>query len=301
MPLAERHGRQLKEGTFAYILLLPTLLVVLGVIIYPLLKTFETSLYSIQLTKPWLGRPFVGLGNYIEMLREPYLWQALGRTVYFSVVSIGMELVLGTAIALLLNQEFRGRWLLRSIVLLPWALPTVVNAAMWRWIYNPEYGALNALLTQLHLMENYRSWLSDPVLAMNMVIFADVWKMTPLVVLLLLAALQNIPKSLYEAARVDGAGSWRSFWRVTLPLLQPTFLVIIVMRTMETLKVFDIVYVLTRGGPANGTQVIAYYAYTEAFSQLRFGSGAAVAYFIAFVTAIFALVYIRAMRREIDW
>jgi ABC-type sugar transport system permease subunit len=202
----------------------------------------------------------------------------------------------------LLNVEFRGRWLLRSIVILPWALPTVVNGAMWRWILNPEYGALNALLTQLHIIPDYRSWLGTPWMALNMVVVADVWKMTPLAAFFVLAALQTIPRDLYEAAWVDGAGRLRAFFSITLPLLTPTILIILVLRTMEAFKVFDIIYVMTRGGPADGTQTIAYYTYVEAFSNQLFGYGAALAYIIALFILFFAIIYMRLLRRgEVEY
>ncbi len=162
---------------------------------------------------------------------------------------------------------------MRALVLVPWALPITIDAIMWKWIYNPTYGALNSLLYQLGLIANYRTWLSDPFTAMNMVIVADVWKTTPLVILLTLAALQTIPPTLYEAARVDGANAWRSFWAVTLPLLRPVLAIILVLRTMDAFKVFDIIYIMTSGGPSDGTKVIAYYTYLEAFSFLRQGRG----------------------------
>jgi multiple sugar transport system permease protein len=201
----------------------------------------------------------------------------------------------------LLNVQFKGRWVLRSLVVLPWALPTIVNATMWRWIFNPSYGALNALLTQLHLTSHYRSWLGSPFLALNMVVVADVWKNTPLAAFLFLAGLQTIPQDLYEAARVDGAGAFRSFFRITLPLLLPTILIILVVRTIEAFKVFDIIYVMTGGGPANGTQTIAFYAYLQAFSNQLFGYGASLAYVIALFVLAFALVYVRLLRQEVEF
>jgi multiple sugar transport system permease protein len=225
----------------------------------------------------------------------------VGRTTYFMVVSIAIEMVIGIAIALLLNQNFKGRAILRAIILNPWALPITIDAIMWKWILNANYGALNSLLWQLGLIDSYRAWLSDPVGALNMVILADVWKVTPLVVLLTLAALQTIPKNLYEAAVVDGAGLWYSFWRITLPLLRPTLAIILVIRTMDAFKVFDIIYIMTSGGPSDGTKVIAYYTYLEAFSYLRFGRGAALAYLMTFFIAIMAFIYIRLVSRETEY
>jgi ABC-type sugar transport system permease subunit len=301
MPLAERVARRLRRpGWTALLLLLPSVAVVFGIILYPLLRTLWISLFDVNSPFPG-GYPFVGLGNYRRTLASPDFWSAVRRTAYFTLVSTLLELALGILLGLLLDVRFRGRWLLRSIVVLPWALPTIVNGTMWRWIYNPDYGALNALLTQAHLLPGYRSWLGSPSLALNMVILADVWKNTPLAAFLVLAGLQTIPRELPEAARVDGAGPLRVFLRITLPLLVPTILVILVVRTIEAFKVFDIIYVMTRGGPANGTQTVAYYAYLQAFSNQLFGYGAALAYVMALFILCFALVYIRLLRQEVEF
>jgi ABC-type sugar transport system permease subunit len=294
-------GGASRQGPTALVLLLPSLVVVFGIVIYPLLRTFYTSLFEVNSAFPG-AYPFVGLGNYLEALGRAEFWAAILRTAYFTVSTTLLEVVLGILLGLLLNVEFRGRWLLRSIVILPWALPTVVNGAMWRWILNPSYGALNALLTQLHIIPEYRSWLGTPWMALNMVVVADVWKMTPLAAFFILAALQTIPRDLYEAAWVDGAGRLRSFFSITLPLLTPTIVIILVLRTMEAFKVFDIIYVMTRGGPADGTQTIAYYTYVEAFSNQLFGYGAALAYVIAFFILCFSIIYMRLLRRgEVEY
>jgi multiple sugar transport system permease protein/N,N'-diacetylchitobiose transport system permease protein len=294
-------GAASRQGRLALLLLLPSLVVVFGIVVYPLLRTLYTSLFDVD--SPFPGSyPFVGLGNYARALESGEFWSAIGRTFYFTLVTTVLEVVFGILLALLLNSRFKGRWLLRSIVVLPWALPTVVNGAMWRWIFNPEYGALNALLTQLHIIPAYRSWLGTPWTAMNALVVADVWKMTPLAAFFFLAALQTIPRDLYEAARVDGAGRVRAFLSITLPLLTPTILIVLVLRTMEAFKVFDLVYVMTRGGPADGTQTIAYYTYVEAFSNQFFGYGASLAYVIALFILFFAIIYMRLLRRgEVEY
>lgn len=294
-------GGAFRQGPTALILLLPSLVVVFGIVLYPLLRTLYISLFDVTSAFPG-SYPFVGLGNYMEALGRTEFWAAILRTAYFTLSTTLLEVVLGILLGLLLNVEFRGRWLLRSIVILPWALPTVVNGAMWRWIFNPAYGALNALLTQLHIIPEYRSWLGTPWMALNMVVVADVWKMTPLAAFFILAALQTIPRELYEAAWVDGAGRLRAFFSITLPLLVPTIVIILVLRTMEAFKVFDIIYVMTRGGPADGTQTIAYYTYVEAFSNQLFGYGAALAYVIALFILFFAIIYMRLLRRgEVEY
>jgi multiple sugar transport system permease protein/N,N'-diacetylchitobiose transport system permease protein len=293
---AGRAGRG--QVRLALLLLLPAALVVFGVVLYPAGRALVISFYDVQ--SPFPGAyPFVGLDNYAQVLSDRRLWAAAEHTAYFTVVSTALELILGLALAQLLAAPLRARWLFRAIVILPWALPTIVNGAMWRWILNAQYGALNALLTELHLQDGYRSWLgTDPFLALNMVILADVWKNTSLVAFFLLAGLQTIPRDLYEAARVDGAGPVRSFLRITLPLLVPNIALVLVLRTIEAFKVFDIVYVMTGGGPASGTQTVTFFTYLEAFSAQRFSSGASLAYLTVLAILVLALIYLRLLRHN---
>jgi ABC-type sugar transport system permease subunit len=284
------------EGRFAVALLLPAALVVFGVVLYPVVRTLVVSLFDV--TSPLPGAyPFVGLGNYTRVFGDPAFYGVLGHTLYFTLVSTAAELVLGVAVALLLNAPLRARWFWRSLVVLPWALPTIVNGALWRWIYNGQYGALNGLLQTLHLSGTPHQWLGSPFLALNMVIVADVWKNTSIVVFFLLAGLQTIPADLYESARMDGAGAWKTFWRITVPLLAPSIAVVLVLRTIEAFKVFDIVYVMTGGGPASGTQTVAFYTYLQAFSNQLFGYGSALAYLIVLAVFALAMVYLRLLRQ----
>jgi ABC-type sugar transport system permease subunit len=285
------------ERWFAFALLVPSIVVVFGVVIYPVLRTLMISFFEVD-SPVATETPFVGLDNYTEALTDPRLWTTVGHTAYFAVVSITLELVLGIGVALLLNAPLRARWLFRGLVILPWALPTIVNGAMWRHILNSQYGALNALLTQVGVLGEYRSWLGEPFLALNMVILADVWKNTSLVAFLLLAGLQSIDTNLYEAARVDGAGPVRSFFSITLPLLLPSFAIVLVLRTIETFKVFDIIYIMTRGGPASGTQTVAFYTYLQAFSDQRLGYGSALSYLIVSVVVALAVIYLRLLRGQ---
>lgn len=293
-----RDRRPTRQRGLAFLLLVPSAIVVFGIVVYPVLRTFYTSFFEVLTPIPGVPHPFKGLGHYTDILTSGDFWITIRRTAYFTLVSTGLELVLGILLGLLLNQRVRGRWVFRVIVILPWALPTIVNGAMWRYIFDPNYGALNAALTQIGVLDSYQSWLGSPFLAMNMVIAADVWKNTSLAAFLTLAGLQAIPNNLYESARVDGAGAIRSFFNVTLPLLRPTIAVILVLRTIEAFKVFDIVYVMTRGGPAESTQTIAYYTYLQAFSNQRFGYGSALAVLIVVFIMMLAIVYIRLLRRD---
>ncbi len=286
-----------REGRLALALLAPSIVVVFGIVIYPILKTLYTSFF--QVTTPFAGHfPYIGFDNYKFALTHSEFWSPVERTVYFTVVSTGLELVFGIGIALLLYAPLRGRWLFRTIVVLPWALPTIVNGAMWRYFFNAQYGVVNALLTQLGISSSYHAFLSSPVAALNIVILADVWKNTSLVAFFLLAGLTTIPNDLYEAARIDGYGRWGAFVHITLPLMRPVIVVVLVLRTIEAFKVFDIIYVMTGGGPANGTQSIAYYTYQRAFSDEYFGYGSALAYLMVVFILGFAVLYIRMLRSD---
>ena len=285
------------EQQFAFLILAPAAVVIFGVVLVPLVTTFIYSLKNMELISAERGK-FLGLWNYLQVLGSAWFWQALGRTLYFTGVSTALETFLGLLVALLLNTRFLGVGFLRVLVIVPWAIPGIVNASIWKWIYNPEYGVLNAVLTRLHVISQYRAWLSDPFLAMNMVIVADVWKMTPFAIIFFLAALQFINKSLYEAATVDGAGVFKRFWHITLPYLVPTLSVVVVMRTVEKFKAFDVFYVMTRGGPSNGTKVLVYEAYLKAFANLQYSISSTVSYLIAIIVLVFTVLYIRSMKRR---
>ncbi len=270
----------------------PALIVLALVTIYPLVHVVSLSLHRKLLIFD-ISR-FVGLENFRFMAGDSRFWTAFWNTVYFTVVSVGLEIVLGLAIALLLNQTFRGRGMMRAIVLLPWAIPTVVSAKMWEWIYNADYGVLNyALGTEIN-------WLGSPLWALNAAVLMDVWKTTPFVAILLLAALQDVPQDLYRAARVDGAGSAKMFQRITLPMLMPMIWVVIIFRTLDAFRVFDAVYVLTGGGPAGTSETLSIYAYNLLFQTLQFGYGSAVALSVFICVALLTLFFLRALRRS-EW
>jgi multiple sugar transport system permease protein len=290
--MTQRHDQRT-----AWLMLLPALTVVLGAIGYPLVRTLYLSFTDARLVglAAW---NWVWLQNYWNALSNPSFQASSLRTTYFVVVNIGLEIVLGVLVALLLNQRFRARALVRALLIVPLALPTVVNAIMWRWIYNPEFGAFNALLTQTGLLGAYQSWLGNPDLAMNMIILADVWKNYPIVALVTLAALQLIPKEIFEAAAMDGAGAWTRFWRITWPSITPALTVVVVLRTIEAVKVFDIIYVMTRGGPADSTRTLSFEVYQEAFSSLRAGSGAAYAWVVVVISTVLIALYIALLRRQ---
>lgn len=286
-------------GRFALAISSPALLIVFGVVLFPLVTTFLYSFMNIELTSAKRGA-FVGLANYAEVLGSASFWAALGRTSYFTVVSTALETVLGLFIALLLNERFFGVGFLRSIIIIPWAIPTIVNGSLWKWIYSGEYGVMNAIFLKLGLIGEYQSWLSEPLTAMNLVVLADAWKMTPLAVIFFLAALQSVNRDTYEAATVDGAGAIRRFFSLTLPYLTPTILIVLVMRTVEKFKAFDIFYMITRGGPANGTKVLMYETYQRAFTNLQYSQASTYAYLFVVIIAALTAVNVKLLGRSED-
>lgn len=298
-------GRQRREELIlAAFLLIPAAVTMAIVTVYPLIRAFIISLRSWDLTRPAEGHPFVGLGNYQAVLNDPAFWDSARVTVMFVALAVFLEILLGLAIALMLNRPFTGRRWVRMFALLPWAVPPVVNGIMWKWILNPSYGSMNGLLYQVGLFDgprDYIVWLGDPWLALLMVVLADVWKETPFIMLLFLAALQTIPNDLYEAAKVDGARWWSILFRITIPLIAPTMFVAVALRTIWALKSFDLIYSLTAGGPSNATSVLGYYTYIKSFVSLDLGRGSAVAYIMTAVVLLVVIGYYRALYREVEY
>lgn len=280
----------------AWLLMLPLLIVMVAVIGWPLAETVRLSFTDAKLVGT--GGNYVGFANYIKILSGAVFQKTLWTTLWFALASVSIEMVVGVLAALLLNQKFYGRTVLRALMILPWALPTVVNATLWRLIYNPEYGALNAALTQVGLLEFYRSWLGEPGSAMWAIILADAWKNFPLVALIALAALQAVPRDTIAASYVDGAGAFRRFRYVTLPHLAGPLMVALVLRTIEAFKVFDIIWIMTRGGPANTTRTLSILVYQEGFSFQRAGSGASLALIVTLIISCLALAYGGLLRKS---
>ena len=270
---------------------MPSLILLSLVTIYPLIYVLYLSLQRRLLIFD-VSR-FIGIDNYLFLLKDDRFFNAFKNTLYFTVMSVSLELLLGLAIALLINRSFRMKGLVRAIVLIPWAIPTVVSAKMWEWIYNTDFGILN------YLLGVKINWLGSPFWAINAAVFMDVWKTTPFVVILLTAGLQVIPKDLYQAARVDGAGRWDIFTRIVLPLLKPVILVVLIFRTLDAFRVFDAIYVLTGGGPANTTETLSIYAYKVLFQTLQFGYGSTLAVVVFLCTGGISIFYIRILSRGI--
>jgi len=267
------------EARLAWLLMAPALALLAMMAAGPLLATIWESLFAHDLRLPWLGRPFVGLRNYLEAFSDPRFQQALVHTAGFTLASVALELVFGLLLALALDSLIRLRGLARVLILLPWALPTVVAALIWRLIFEGQTA----------------DWLAGSRTAWVPIVLGDVWKTTPFVALLLLAGLQGIDRSVDEAAQLDGASAWRRFVYITLPLLRPAIVVALVLRTLDAFRVFDLVFVLTGGGPGTSTEVVSLYAFTSLLQNLRFGYGAALAVIVFLVGFTLAMAYVRAL------
>jgi len=278
--------------------LLPSLILIGIFFVFPILDSFRLSFYRSILTLPWLGQKFVGLENYQDLITDPIAWKALVTTVVFVAVTTALEIALGLGVALILNEAFRGRGLLRALVLIPWAIPTVVSSQMWRFIFNDQYGALNLFLFGTRT-DAYLAPLADPALALVAIMVAEVWKTTSFAALIILAGLQSISDDLYEAASIDGMNSWQRFRYLTLPLVKPALVLALLFRTIDALRVFDLVFVMTQGGPADATNVISYYGYKKVFAEGMVGYGSAVAVGIFVVSLILSLFYIRVLGARI--
>ncbi|RKH15629.1 sugar ABC transporter permease [Corallococcus sp. CA047B] len=284
-------GSQARERRQAYLLVMPAVLVLAVVALYPVLAAIWLSLHRFILV--FGERRFTGLENYVYLFGDARFWSALGNTAYFTAVAVTVELLLAVPLALLLNRAFPGRGLLRASVLVPWAIPTVVSARLWAWMFNPDYGLINRLLGGADI-----NWLGAPGYALHAAILVDVWKTTPFVALLVLAGLQGIPEDLYKAARVDGASTWRQFRAITVPLLKPALLLAVLFRSLDAFRVFDAIYVLTEGGPANTTETLSIYAYKTLMRSGDFGYGSALSVATFLCVVLLAVVWLRWLGRE---
>jgi ABC-type sugar transport system permease subunit len=290
---------QLDERRVAWTLVTPALATILLVALFPLAWTLWESLHQHDLRMPWLGRPFVWLGNYLAIARDARFWDALGHTAFFAVVTVSLELVLGLALALAMNRALRLRGLLRATILVPWSIPTVIAALLWRFIFDSQAGIANAVLVDVNLLDQPIVWFVKSTTAWVPVILADVWKTTPFVALLLLAGLQSIDAELYEAASTDGASAWWQLRHITIPLLKPAILVALIFRTLDAFRVFDLIYVLTGGGPGTSTEPVALYTFNVLLQNLEFGYGAALSVIVFLITFLLALLYIRGLGLEL--
>ena len=283
----------------AWLFLAPMLVVLALVAGWPLVRTFYFSFTDASLSDLGLAT-FIGIENYLiyedgrwyGVLADPIWWRAVWNTFYFAIVSVSLEVVFGVIVALILNAEFKGRTLVRAAVLIPWAIPTIVSAQMWAWMLNDQFGIINEILMALGVIGDPIAWTADASYSMWAVIMVDVWKTTPFVALLALAAMQMLPKDCYEAAEVDGIHPVRVFFKVTLPLITPALMVAVIFRLLDALRVFDVIYVLTSN--STSTMSMSIYARQQLveFQDVGYGSAASTLLFLIIALATVAYLYL---------
>jgi multiple sugar transport system permease protein len=280
-----------RELLLPTLFLAPALAVLLALSIYPLIYSVTISLQQ----ETAAGVRWT-LGNFTRLFSDNFFWVAMGHTFVYAAAALACEFLLGLGLALLLNNQIRGRGFFRASLLVPMMLPTVVVGVVWRLMLNPNFGAVNGTLKQFGIGTESLTWTASPKLAMLSVIAVDVWQWTPFVFLVLLAGLQAIPQEPYEAALIDGSSRWQTFWHVTLPLLKPSILIVLLLRTMDLLRVFDQIFILTEGGPGFATETISLYIYRTAFRFFDFGYAAAMSFVLLALTNIISALYIRLLQ-----
>ncbi|NCC63282.1 MAG: sugar ABC transporter permease [Spirochaetia bacterium] len=280
------------DTRFAYLLLTPVLVLLGALTIFPLANALWNSLHVMDFRRPATFGTFVGFRNYQRLFLSSAFWTSLRLTAIFVLISVSFQTVFGFIIALIAHQASRGKAIIRAAILLPWALPTAISAMIWRWMFNGEFGVMNDLLLRFGFITERINWLGSVQGALIAVLIAAIWKVSSFMGLLLLAGLQGISESLYESAEIDGAGRWTKFWSITFPSVQPALVVALIFRTNDAIFVFDLIYVLTGGGPGNSTRSLAMLAYEVSFRQLSFGYGATFSIVLFFISLIISVVYI---------
>ena len=288
-----------RSDLFPYLLLSPALIITVLVIFYPILRTFTYSFMQYILWKPTEIR-FIGLGNYQQALGDPVFWISFKNTLVWIVGVISLQLTLGFGTALLLNQDFFWRGIARSLVLIPWVTPSVITALMWRWMYDGNRGIINDLLVRVGILSSYFPWLASDKTALYAIILALMWQGFPFFAIMILAGLQAIPDTLYEAAEVDGASTWQKFTRITLPMLVPVLFTSLMLRIIWVANSLDIIYIMTGGGPGYATHTLPVYSYIRAYKGMDFGYASTIAVVLTILVTLFVAMYLRKVLRMED-
>lgn len=290
------------DRLFGALLVSPAFLAIFAVLVYPLFRAIWMSFHKIILIKPKLGQPFIGLDNYVAVINSPIFINAIQKTFVWLFFNLVLQMILGTLIALLLNESFRGRGLARSLLLIPWIVPSIVAMLTWRWMYDAEFGLVNQFLKNIGIIDQGVAFLGNVNTAMPAVILSSVWKGTPFVMLMILAALQTVPYELYDAARVDGANSFQTFSRVTFPLILPTFLIAATLTVIYTFNNFNAIWLMTEGGPLRATETLPILVYTLGFRNFDLGEASAIGVLTLLILFGFVLLFGRRyIRSQVDW
>jgi multiple sugar transport system permease protein len=287
------------ERLLPYLLLAPAVVVTLVIVFMPMVQAVWTSFYDLILFKPNASK-FVGFGNYVKLFNDPVFWTALWNTLLWIGLTVPLQMGLGLLAALLLNREFPWRGLARALIIIPWALPSVVIALMWRWIYDPNTGVLNDILVYLSIVQTAVPWLADPDVAIYAIIATLTWQGFPFFAVMILAGLQGIPKSQYEAASIDGASAWRQFIHITLPGIAPVLATAGLLRVIWVANSMDVIFVMTGGGPGYATHTLPLYAFIKARQNLDFGYGTSIAVTFTILLGAFVVLYLARTMREVE-
>jgi trehalose/maltose transport system permease protein len=293
-------SREAADRRFGYLLVAPTVILLLAVTAYPLIANLWNSFHFDNLSYGNMPHKFVGGQNYTSLFRSSSGWvAALERTLTFTAVTIVFDIVVGLCLALMMHRKFRGRGLLRASILIPWAVPTVVSAMLWKTMFDPRAGFVDYFLGAIHPAWSSLTWLNASVWRSWAAIFvADSWKNIPFVAIILLAGLQIIPNEVYEAARIDGASAWQTFRRVTLPMLKPALVVALIFRTLQALLVFDVIYIMTGGGPGTSTETLSFLNYQTFIINTDFGVGGAISVLLLVIALVISAGYVRFLRPQ---
>lgn len=309
MAQTHTHDNALRAGSRAqsiwsrqlsrYLFVLPALIYITLTMLYPIYSNVRMSIYDVNVSTFLSGTaPFVGLDNYAKVINDPAFQKSVGLSVLFTAGSLVFQFVIGFALAVFFNRAFPGNGLLRALLLLGWLLPTVVSGSIFRWMLDGSFGIFNFVLQGLGLLAGPRFWLTDPNTALLGTIIANIWVGVPFNMILLLPGLQSISPTLYEAASIDGATGWQSFRHITLPLMRPVALSVLLLGIIYTFKVFDLIYVMTGGGPVDATTVLPIYVYNLAFNFFRFGDGSAAAILLLLALSVVAVGYLWLSQQE---
>ena len=289
-----KRGKMPAEKRYAYLSILPVVLIVALFTVYPIIYALWTSFRQIVLYEPYYT-PFIGLRNYREVISSDYFREAWQTSLIYTGIALPSVSAMGLGIALLLNTKLKATGVLRVLILLPWAVPAVVSGILWAWIFNSTYGSFNGLLYSLGLIDRYIPLLSRPNTALLCVVFAHIWKEVPLAAILYLSGLQTIPNELYDAAKVDGAGGFTCFRHITVPLLKAIVLIVMIYETIIGIITFDLLYVMTGGGPGGATSLISYFIYEELFRAFNFGHGAALSFILVVAMLVLIIAYLKLL------
>jgi len=288
-----------QDKKFVVFSISPVMIIMFTLLAGPFFYSIYLSLHSFNLTMPSSMGIFIGLENFKTVILNSLFFKSLRITLVYSLITVTLELIIGLFIATILSKLLKKvQVIILGLIIIPWSIPGVVNGLMWRWILNSYYGVLNGVLYSLGFIEGYIPLLSYPIIAMGAIINAQIWRQLPLVIYLLFAGLQSIPKDVLEAAVVDGASPFKIFFNITIPFLKPTILILLIIQTMESLRAFDTIWVITGGGPGTATYVIAWLTYSKAFREFDFGQSSALSLIILVIILVFASIYIRFFRQK---